>query len=349
MDPFCICLVFMCVMAVVSGSMITNKRLNAKSSTSDVMGLYSSGVTSTTHVVVTGGNAGLGLETVDSLSKAGARVTMLARNKAAADAALEGLEAKARVTVREVDLASLESIAALADAMPADDKIDTLVLNAGIMATPSVEYTDAGFEKQIGVNHFGHVYLYSLLESRLNTGGVRNEKPRVVTLASSAHRFGHVDTADLHYAKEGGRTYTPWGAYGQSKLSNILFAKSLADKMGHHLISVAVHPGVIKTNLWQNTPGGGQGLFGWVLDKLVADKSVAQGAATTVYACTSPRLALDSLQGSYLQDCAPMQPTAAALDTRLREALWTTTKAQLIEALEKKNLPIPYNASVFAL
>ena len=121
------------------------------------------------------------------------------------------------VIVAQCDLENFESIAKFKETI-GDDTLDILINNAGIMAIRTAEYTENGWEKQIGTNHFGHVYLFSLLESNL----MKSEKiPRVVTLASTAHQFESVKVDDLHFKE--GRMYTPWGAYGQRKLESVGF------------------------------------------------------------------------------------------------------------------------------
>lgn len=154
------------------------------------------------------------------------------------------------VVVKALDLNSLPSIKQFAtEFLKSESRLDFLVLNAGIMALPQAEYTDAGFERQIGVNHFGHFYLTQLLLPKMlstpDTAG------RVVVLSSSAHEFGSFDFEDLHY--KNGRPYkSGWPAYGQSKLANLLFAKELADRLeGTQISAVSVHPGVIHTALWK--------------------------------------------------------------------------------------------------
>ena len=109
------------------------------------------------------------------------------------------------------------------------------------MALPNHEYTENGFEKQIGVNHFGHFYLTSLLRNRLETQSVPS---RIIALSSKAHTHGAIDLNDLHFNK--GRAYSGLASYCQSKLANILFVKSLADQFAasHKQIKVmSVHPG----------------------------------------------------------------------------------------------------------
>lgn len=208
--------------------------------------------------------SGIGLETCKALSSAGAKVILCSRSVSAAQKAIETEVAQAgeggyigdvsKIEVKQLDLASLKSVKAFAEEFLASgNQLDLLVLNAGLMALPKLENTDAGFEMQIGVNHFGHAYLTQLLQPKLLN---QASKSRIVVLASVAHKFGKIDTSDLHYRK--GRAYNPWGAYGQSKLANILFAKSLADKLPASKVNaVSVHPGVIKTNLYK--PAGMKG------------------------------------------------------------------------------------------
>jgi len=158
----------------------------------------------------------------------------------------------------------------------------------------------------------------------------------VVTLASTAHTFGVVDTANLHFAA--GRAYTPWGAYGQSKMANIMFAKGLAKKLegdGHSIKSVSVHPGVIKTNLWRQTPFK-SGVMGWLSDRAIMDKTVPQGAASTVWAALSP----DVDQGGYISDCKAALPKVnQATDAKQIDELWRVTAEQIKQARARKGSP----------
>jgi len=243
--------------------------------------------------------------------------------------------AAGKVVVRPLDLASLTSVKAFAEEfISTESRLDFLVLNAGIMALPKREETDAGFEKQIGVNHFGHFYLTQLLKSKL--AGTPDTAGRVVVLSSSAHAIGSVKPEDLHYSK--GRSYRAWEAYGQSKLANLLFAKGLADRCledadpnVQRLTAAAVHPGVIQTNLWQ------QSFFNRLAGNLITSKSIPQGAATTVFACVAPRVGTEALRGAYLEDCRPSLPNEAGQDAnkQLRNALWAATEEQLAEAVKK--------------
>jgi NAD(P)-dependent dehydrogenase (short-subunit alcohol dehydrogenase family) len=236
------------------------------------------------------------------------------------------------IVVKALDLTSLASVKAFAEEFKATEKrLDLLVLNAGIMALPRRETTDAGFEKQIGVNHFGHAYLTQLLLASLDCPDTLG---RVVVLSSSAHTMGRVVPSDLHYTQ--GRAYSGWEAYGQSKLANLLFAKGLADSLSAktHITAVSVHPGVIQTNLWR------QSTLNRIVGCVVTSKSIPQGAATTVWACVAPRVGTDALRGAYLEDCRVSVPSTAGLDSdkKLRAALWAATEEQLREAVSKAGL-----------
>lgn len=283
------------------------------------------------------------METCKALASAGAKVYLCSRSVSAGEKAVAeeicqpGLGGyvvdKSNIVVKPLDLQSLPSIKAFADDfLKSESRLDFLVLNAGIMALPTQEFTEAGFEKQIGVNHFGHFYLTQMLLPLMQS--VADSAGRVVVLASSAHAaMGNMDVNDLHYTK--GRTYKAWMAYGQSKLANVLFAKGLGDRtVGTHVTSVSVHPGVIQTALWR------QSMFNRLLGGFIKDKTVPQGAATTVYGCLCPRVATDGMRGAYLTDCGPTMPSNMGQDAdkKLREALWKVTEEQLAAAVKKANL-----------
>lgn len=149
---------------------------------------------------------------------------------------------------------------------------------------------------------------------------------RVVTVASRAHTLGEVDPSDLFYES---RKYTPWGAYGQSKGANILFAKGLADELrsaGSNILSVSLHPGVIKTNLWRHNNRA----LTWILHRFILDKDIPQGASTSVYACLAEGLPA----GAYLADCAVSKPNPACQDEdgTARKALWDASERLISNA-----------------
>ena len=235
--------------------------------------------------IVTGANSGLGLITARELARHGAAVVLACRDRARGEAALADVLASAPgadVALAQLDVGSLDSIRALAAAEP-ERPLDLLVNNAGVMASPRRETVD-GFELQLGTNHLGHFALTGLLLPRLQ----RAAAPRVVTVASSAHRMGRIDFDDLM----GRRRYRRWGAYGQSKLANLLFMLELdrrARTAGSPLKSVAAHPGYAATNLQSAAPPLLDRLVMGVLNRVVA-QSAEQGALPLLYAATFPDL-----------------------------------------------------------
>ena len=162
--------------------------------------------------VVTGGNSGIGLETVKTLAGAGASVVLACRDAASGEAARRELPRPSaeRVSVEVVDLSDLGSVRAFAGRVEA---VDLLVLNAGIMALRRRETTVDGFERQIGVNHFGHAYLERLLRSTLEARGTAERPSRVVVVSSTAHTMASREwspsTLDLDFSTA---KYSPWGA-----------------------------------------------------------------------------------------------------------------------------------------
>ncbi len=203
--------------------------------------------------VVTGANSGLGLETTLALARAGAAVVMACRDPRRAGDALDRVQREVpaagdRVRARQLDLADLASVASFSDELAGDhDRLDLLVNNAGVMATPRRETAD-GFELQLGTNHLGHFALTGRLWPLLRVGGAGVQESRVVTVSSLAHRGGRLDRDDLMWR----RSYHRWPAYSRSKLANLLFTRELARRVGAHGAPVrvlAAHPGVAATNL----------------------------------------------------------------------------------------------------
>ncbi|MFE6488023.1 SDR family NAD(P)-dependent oxidoreductase [Streptomyces sp. NPDC057757] len=265
-----------------------------KSTTAEVLaGIDLAGRTA----MVTGGYSGVGLATTQALAEAGARVIVPARRPDSAHAALAGLD---NVEVDELDLADLNSVAAFADRHLATGRSLDLVINsAGIMAPP-LRRVGQGWESQFATNHLGHFVLVNRLWPALTDG----RGARVVTVSSRGHRFSGIRWEDPHFVSD---PYDKWGAYGQAKTANALFAVHL-DALGQDagVRAFSVHPGVIDTNLQRHLPLEEQIAMGWTSeDGSPKDpsmyKSPQQGAATSVWAATSPRLA--TLGGVYLEDC----------------------------------------------
>jgi NAD(P)-dependent dehydrogenase (short-subunit alcohol dehydrogenase family) len=235
--------------------------------------------------VVTGATGGLGYETALALSKAGAEVILTGRDDRKGRPAIDKIShevAGARLSYEHLDLASLASVADFAQRMHARQSLDLLINNAGVMALPRRQTTADGFEMQFGTNHLGHFALTARLMPLLR----RASGPRVVNLSSLAHRTGFIDFNDL----QGVRGYSPWKAYGQSKLACLMFALELqrrSDAAGWNLISNAAHPGFARTNLFASGPGG---LLSFATDLAAPlfGHSAADGARPILFAATSP-------------------------------------------------------------
>jgi NAD(P)-dependent dehydrogenase (short-subunit alcohol dehydrogenase family) len=235
--------------------------------------------------VVTGATGGLGYETALALAKASAEVILTGRDGRKGQSALEKISrevAGARILYEYLDLASLASIADFAQRMHVRQSLDLLINNAGVMALPRRQTTADGFEMQFGTNHLGHFALTARLMPLLR----RASGATVVSLSSLAHRTGLIDFDDL----QGARVYSPWKAYGQSKLACLMFALELqrrSEAAGWNLISNAAHPGFARTNLFTSGPGGLVSLATDFAAPLFGH-SAADGARPILLAATSP-------------------------------------------------------------
>lgn len=230
-------------------------------------------------VIVTGANSGIGFEAAKVLAQRGAVVIMACRSLEKGKLAMEQIleeDPRAKVILKSLDLADLSSVRQFSeDYLAAHDRLDILINNAGVMATPYSKTAD-GFEMQFGTNHLGHFALTAQLFDLLK----RTPNSRVVTVSSYAHYFGRIAFNDLN----GDGFYQKWLAYGQSKLANVLFGYELqrrASQNGKNPISVVVHPGYAATNLQHTTT-----LFS-LLNPIMA-QSQEMGALPTLYAATSP-------------------------------------------------------------
>ena len=169
--------------------------------------------------VVTGATGGLGYETALALARAGAEVILTGRDDQKGRSAIDKISREvigAKISYERLDLARLASIADFAERMQSRPSLDLLINNAGVMALPRRQTTADGFEMQFGTNHLGHFALTARLMPLLR----RASGPRVVSLSSLAHRTGRIDFSDL----QGERVYSPWKAYGQSKLACLIFS-----------------------------------------------------------------------------------------------------------------------------
>ena len=271
--------------------------------------------------VVTGGYSGIGPATVGALSKAGARVLAPARRP---DEARTVLRDVANVEVGEMDLSDQASVAAYAEALLADGThVDIVVNNAGIMATPETR-TPEGWELQFATNHLGHYALVNRLWPLL--AGNSRGGARVVSVSSGGHQFSDIRWDDPWF--ETG--YDKWNAYGQSKTANALFAVHL-DALGrpHGVRAWSLHPGAILTPLGRHLQAEDLSTV-MVEDEhgelvLPEFKTPEQGAATSVWAATSPEV--EAFGGRYLEDVA-LAPSFSEGDVRPSDAVGVKDYAQ---------------------
>ncbi|OBG71129.1 MULTISPECIES: SDR family NAD(P)-dependent oxidoreductase [unclassified Mycobacterium] len=279
--------------------------------------------------VVTGANTGIGYHTAAALAYRGAHVVLAVRDLEKGNTALSRIHAaspRADVTLQALDLTSLDSVRAAADALRAAyPRIDLLINNAGVMWTPKATTKD-GFELQFGTNHLGHFALTGLLLDHLR----KVRESRVVTVSSLGHRLRaaiHFD--DLQWE----RGYDRVAAYGQSKLANLLFTYELQRRLAAHpeakTIAVAAHPGGSNTELARNLPGIFQPLKA-VLGPVLF-QSPAQGALPTLRAATDP----DVQGGQYFGPDGFLEQrghpklvasSAQSHDEQLQRRLWSVSE-----------------------
>ena len=200
-------------------------------------------------IIVTGGNSGLGYESVKAFAMKDAEVILASRSMEKGEDAKNSILKElpdSKILVMELDLGELESVKSFAGSFKKQyNKLDILLNNAGIMMTPYFKTKD-GFEGQFGTNHLGHYALTGLLMDYLH----KTPGSRVVNVSSGAHKQGKMDFDNLQFEK--GNGYSPMKSYGRSKLSNLLFTYELQRKLesaGSETIAVAAHPGVAMTNL----------------------------------------------------------------------------------------------------
>jgi NAD(P)-dependent dehydrogenase (short-subunit alcohol dehydrogenase family) len=281
--------------------------------------------------LVTGAASGIGIETARALASAGAQTLIAARDLAAAERVAAGIRSNTgneSVAVVRLDLLDRGSVDALVDAF--SGPLDILIHNAGVMAVPDLRLSPEGHELQFATNHLGHFRLaVGLLPALRAAGGAR-----VVSVSSRAHLNSPVVFDDIDFAR---RAYDPALAYAQSKTANVLFAVAAARRWAGDGIEVnALHPGAIADS----------NLSRYYDPKVLEDlrtsgrysyKTLAQGAATSVYVATSPLL--DGVAGRYFENCQEVDPhdsaaagadaagvAAYALDPDAADRLWAISE-----------------------
>jgi NAD(P)-dependent dehydrogenase (short-subunit alcohol dehydrogenase family) len=296
-------------------------------------------------VLVTGVSAGLGAETARALAAHGAQVVGAVRDLAKAERATAQIRAKTvnggGLELIELDLASLKSVRACADALVADGRpFDIVIANAGVMRTP-FGHTADGFETQFGTNHLGHFVLVNRIASLIASGG------RLVSVASSGHRYADVGLDDPNFERT---PYDPMIAYGRSKTANIQFAVEFDRRhRARGVRATAVHPGGIKTELDRHmAPGELESLVAQINAQLAGAgqppfqfKTIPQGAATSVWAAVVAPA--EDVGGRYCENCqvseitegliSPVSPGVRpyALDPARAKVLWAKSEEMVGE------------------
>src|ERR1700728_148670 len=280
--------------------------------------------------IVTGANSGIGYQTARYLARAGATVILACRRAAKGEAAWAKIVAEnsaAKVEVRALDVADLNSVRRFAAEFLGEGKaLDLLINNAGVMAIPERRTTPQGFEMQFGTNHLGHFALTGLLLPAL----LQQPNSRVVAVASIAHKGGKLNFDDLN----GERGYDPRGAYQQSKLANLVFGLEFDRRLRAHsadTASVIGHPGVAGTNIVST--GMGAGLKARIANMVVSlfAQSDDRGSWPLVYAATSSEVhgggyygpdGIAEIKGMPVE----VKPKPQALDPAAGKRLWEVSE-----------------------
>ncbi|XP_022223649.2 retinol dehydrogenase 12 [Drosophila obscura] len=268
--------------------------------------------------IVTGGNAGLGRETVRELARRGATVYMACRDKDKGEQACKEIVRETKnsnVFSRQCDLSSLDSVRKFVDGFKKEqNKLDILINNAGVFWEPH-RLTKEGFEMHLGVNHIGHFLLTHLLLDLLK----QSAPSRIVVVSSKAHERGRIQVDDINSKL----FYDEGEAYCQSKLANILFTRELARRLAGTGVTVnVVNPGIAATQIARNMIFFQTKLAQTILRPLLWSlmKSPRNGAQTTLYAALDSEL--DEVSGQYFSDCNPKEVAPAATDDEMAKWLW---------------------------
>ncbi|KAJ9549822.1 hypothetical protein OSB04_022365 [Centaurea solstitialis] len=295
-------------------SIFTGKSGFAASSTAEdvTKGIDGTGLTA----IVTGATSGIGLETARVLALRGVHVVMPVRNVEAGKKVKESIAEKipnAKLEVMELDISSLESVRTFASQYCSKGHpLNILILNAGIM-TPPFSLSKDGIELQFATNHVGNFLLTNLLlDTMKKTAKESGIEGRIVILSSEVHRVSYKEGIRFDKINDE-KSYSPFYAYAQSKLANVLHANELTRRLqaeGANITANALHPGVIRTNI---AP-----VFLNMANSFL--KNVPQGAATTCYVALHPQL--KGVSGQYFVDSNLNKASKHGLDAELAKKLW---------------------------
>ncbi|XP_043266434.1 retinol dehydrogenase 12 isoform X2 [Venturia canescens] len=275
--------------------------------------------------VITGGSRGIGVEVVRMLMKCDMDIVLACRNTAAGEKVVKNIRESGvmdgKAKVYELDNSSLESVRKFSEMMKNEyKKIDILINNAGVMFPPYVETKD-GFEQQWGVNYLSHFLLTALLVPLLRNAGNEETRARIINVSSCAHLLGTINFEDINYKKR----FITSAAYAQSKLASVMFTTTLQRHLQERNLPIqtfAVHPGIVNTDLFENTIFSKVKIF-----TRLFFKSPEKGATTTVYAAVSPRIEHEG--GIYLSNCRSSSINRLAKDENACNRLFELSLQQV--------------------
>ncbi len=271
------------------------------------------------NVLITGGNAGIGLATAINLAKKGANIFIVSRSEEKAKEAVQKINAESgnkNAKYFLADLSSQKSIRALAEAVKKEITVlDVLINNAGGVF-PDFKLSEDGFEMTIATNHFAYFLLTNLLLDLIK----KSDYARIVNVSSGSHYKGKIDFASFTENKG----YFILKAYEQSKLANVLFTQELAERLAATNVTVnALHPGFVKTDIGKKGTQWYANLF-WTISSNLTAISVEDGAKTSIHLASSD--AVKNVSGKYFDKCKEKAPAKLANDKALQKQLWAESE-----------------------